>query len=168
MQCHQHSEVGAEYHLFTTVSTCFPPNWRLFSEKFYMTDIDSCVEKCIPTPDVRNVAPRVMCVSSQLGVCVFCYEHRGQLATNTWSSHGELFPRWWLSLYLLSPALWEISSCLKRSPLRWLCFPMLDLRGSSCWFDGAFVAAESRSSFGFPPAQPTGTDMKVLSGCFIQ
>lgn len=73
------------------------------------------------------------------------YKHGGQLATNTWSSYSELFPRWWLTLSVslftvTSP--WEISSCLKRFPFRWLCFQLPDLRGSSCWFDGAFVAVE--------------------------
>lgn len=97
-------------HIFIRAEDCFQ------KKPFYMTDIDSCVEKCIRTPDVRSVAPYVMCVSSQLGVCVSCYKHRGQLATNTWSSHGELFPRWWLSLYLLSQALGK-SAPVWRDPL---------------------------------------------------
>lgn len=55
---------------------------------------------------------------------------------------------------------WEISSCLKRFPSHWLCFRLLDLRWSSCWFDGAFVAVELRSSLGFRQPSQQGLTWK--------
>lgn len=93
-------------------------------------------------------------------LCVsVCYKHRGRLATNTWSSHHELFPRWSVSLsasVFAVASLWEISSCLKRFPLHWLCFRLRDLR----WFVWAFVALLLRFSLGFLQPSQQGLTWK--------
>lgn len=107
--------------------------------------------------------------SCQLAVCVraFWLQFTTNVScrTNVCFSQSETFPMW--SVFSVT-ALQEINSCLKSFHLQWLYFQTLDLRRSSWWFDGALAVVEPRSGLGFCLPQPIGTDMKVISGCFIQ
>lgn len=110
-----------------------------------------------------------------LSVCVQFTNVKVNWRNNTWSSRCEWFPRWCVYMCVCehvcvccrrpvgkSAPVWRDSLCTDCA------FDCLICVKSSCWFDRAFVSMVAEIQFGFPPAQPTGTDMKVLSGCFIQ
>lgn len=92
-------------------------------------------------------------VSYQLAACMcaFWLQFTTNVSwrTNVWFSQSEKFPMW--SVFSVT-ALQEINSCLKSFHLHWLYFQMLDLRRSSCGFDGGPCCGGAEIRFGFLPA----------------
>ena len=112
------------------------------------------MEECIRMPDVRNVALRVICVCPVNWVCLCVFLLQTQRSIEELTPAPLIVSSFlgdrcvWVSVFAVSSP-WEISSCLKRFPLHWLCFRLLDLHRISCLFDGAFVGVKLRSSLGF-------------------
>lgn len=78
--------------------------------------------------------------------------------TNTWSSHNEWFP-WW-SVCICCHLLLGNQLLFEETFDGLICVEVaVDLTGP-------LLLAKLRIQFGFPPAQPTGTDMKVLRRMF--